>query len=818
MKKKFKSLLVVIMTLAIALSGVFNAGFVKTSAAIGPIELTEEKVFVLKPGEVSQIKLPVISTGLYIYNPKISFKVGEGAPFSFSGIKMFVGTLEVNTIGTGQPTDLVFDVTVRDTAKIGNYPVTITFEYYDVLSGSSASASVNTTFKITEEKIPAQLTIINVHLSSSNIGSNAELALTVKNEGEILAKNAYLKLEFGDGIEEKYTVKNIKLGDLAQGDKKDLKLPISILPTAASGRRTIKANFTYKNSDGSEEYTSSYEFSINLTDVVNAVKVPKLIITDLSYGSDLEPGDEFILNVKLKNIGDAKAENVELAVDESSTSATGIIKNYYMDSIAANDIDKNDTISVKIPLKVAKGSTGGLIPVKLLVRYTDKDDASFSFDETVYIDVMVKEVETGEQPNLIISNVKQDPARPSAGGNLEISFDLENKSKVDAKGLMVSVEGYSDTTFIPVNSDPYQYFELLKGGEKIRVTIPLLISNQIPEGLNKLTVNVAYDGGKSTSYTIPVKNIQNDAAGVSKPVLLITNYKADREELEAGSVFNLNFDVFNTNTSTAARNIKLEIVLDNNNTFTLTQGNNTFYISKLAPEESVTFTLPLKIKSTATTGGYPITFKLDYEYDGYVPDKENPDKGSSITIQIPVKENLRPVVDNVYVYSWDGPVYMGSPATLHLDFYNMGYSPLNNVTVSVEGDFTKADGSMYFIGNVMNGSSAYADFDVIPNVVGPATCILRINYEDSNGDIQEYIHEYTTDIMDPSFMPYPDMGGFPDGEVFNPGGAVTKKDIVPLWAFIIIQCAILILFIPITRKVIISIYKARLLKKEQEKY
>lgn len=820
MKKKVKSILVVIMTLAMVLSIIPNAGLKSASAAVEPIRLLEEKVFELKPGEVSTVKLTVKSTtGTYIYDPKITINSKEDAPFSFSSAKMYIGEAEVRNISPVNSTDIVFDVTVSDTAKIGAYTVTVKFDYIDILTNAQNSATIDLKLKVTEEKIPAQLTVSNVYLSSSSVGSNAELVFTVKNEGETLAKNAYLKLDFGEGIEEKYTVKNIKLGDLAKGDVKNLNLPISILPTASSGRRIVKAYFTYKNSDGTEEFNTSYDFSVNLTDVVDAAKLPKLVITDISYDSNLKPGDEFTLNVKLENIGDATAENVKLAIDSSSLSEKGIIKNYYMDSIDVDDIGKSGKASVRLHLKVSKASTGGLLPVKLVGKYLDSEDTSYSFEETVYIEVMtVEEEQLDEKPNIVLSNVKQSPARPEAGGKVEISFDLENKGNADAKGLMVSLEGYSDDTFIPVDSDPYQYFEVLKAGEKMRVTIPLIISKEIPEGLNKITVKVAYDNNiNGVTYPIPVKDIQNDAVGTSKPVLLITNYKADKDELVAGSIFNLTFDVYNTNATTAARNIKLEIVLDANSPFSLTQGNNTFYISKLNPEESATYTLPMKIRSTATTAGYPITFKLDYEYDGYVPDKDSPDKGSSVTINLPVKEHLRPMVDNVYLYSWDGPVYLGSPTTLHLDFFNMGYSPLNNVTIMVEGDFTKADGSMYFMGNVPNGSSNYADFDVIPNVVGTAKGILRISYEDSNGDKQEYVHEFTYDVMDPASMPMPDFG-FPGEDVFNPGGVVTKKDILPLWAFILIQCGIFVLFVPISRKVIISIYKARLLKKEQEKY
>jgi len=818
MRKRFKRLLVAIMTLAIALSGILNAGFNKTTAAVEAVKLTEEKTFEVKPGESSQIILPVKSTDLYIYDPVITIDAGD-APFTFSKPKLFVGNTEVTAIGPTSPSDLVFDVTVLDTAKIGTYTVTVKFTYIHVIDRVETSAQISFKLKITEERIPPQLTVSNVYLSSNTKDSNANLVFTVKNEGEMLAKNVYLKLDYGEGIEEKYTVKNIKLGDIARGETREMNLPIKILPTAATGRKAIKAEFTYKYSDGTAG-TFFYDFYINITDVVNAAKSPKLVITDIAYGSNLKPGDEFTLTVKLKNTGEATAQNVAAAVDGSSLSETGIIKNYYMDSIDVDDIAENEQVSVELPLKVSKNSGGGLVPVKLLITYMDSSDTVITLNETVYIDVISTVTDT-EKPNLIVSNVKQSPEKPAAGGRVDVSFDIENKSKVDATGLMVSVEGYSESTFIPVNSDPYQYYEKVKAGDKIRVTIPLLISNQIPEGLNNITVKLAYNEAMTPeTITIPVKNVQNDADGVSRPVLLITNYSTNTDNLVAGSEFELTFDVYNTNTATAARNIKVTVGFDNTtNVFSLTEGNNTFYIGKLNPEESYTKTLKLKIKSTATTGVYPIYFNLDYEYDGYNPDKTDTGNKEPYIINLPVKENLRPHVDNAYIYSWEGPIYMGSPATLHMEFYNMGRSALNNVIITVEGDFAKADGSMYFMGTVTESGTSYADFDVIPNVVGPATCILRITYEDSNGDTHEYIHEVTTDVMDPASMPFPDYSGeYPGGEVFNPDGLVEKKDILPLWAFILIQCLIFVIFVPVTRKVIISIYRARLLKKEQEKY
>ncbi len=140
---------------------------------------------------------------------------------------------------------------------------------------------------------------------------------------------------------------------------------------------------------------------------------------------------------------------------------------------------------------------------------------------------------------------------------------------------------------------------------------------------------------------------------------------------------------------------------------------------------------------------------------------------------------------------------------------------MNNVIATVEGDFTKADGNMYFLGNVAAGSSVPADFDVMPNVEGTAKGLLRISFEDSNGEKIEFTKDFQTEVM-PATVFDPGMENGGAGEVFNPEMPIAKAAILPVWLFVILQIVIVAVFIPVTRKVVINVYKARLRKKEQE--
>ncbi|MDD3173598.1 MAG: hypothetical protein PHF63_08060 [Herbinix sp.] len=808
-----KRLLVALIAMAMFATGTIGNGIHIQAAAEGNVVLAEDVNLVVTPGETTHVKIPITVVKEYILNPAITISAAAGAPFTFSKPTLHQGDLTVSAITTGSATSLEFDVKTKASATIKDYPISIVFNYHSYSNDEDTSCSISTNLSITDEKEPTQLTVSSVSLDNSKIGSKSNLSFTVTNEGELTAKNIYLVMDYGQIVEERYSATKIKVGDLSEGGTKQISLPITILSTATTGKKTWVANFTYKTLDG-DEVKSTYNVNVNLSANESA---PSLIVKNVDYKEGLKAGDNFTLSVDLKNNGMGTANSIKATLDASSVAQDGIIKNYYTDEITVSNIKKDKENTAEIPLTVSKYATGGMKNLKIVVTYKDDAGIAYTLTETIYVDIIG--ATTAGTPNIVISNVSQSPEQPLAGDKLEISFDLENKSKIAISELKVYADGLTNATFIPIKSEPYQYIEKLKAGEKVRITIPLIASTSITEGLNNLTIKYKYTGGEESSVIIPVHDVQNDLGSSSKPKLIISKYTTDVEELRAGSTFNFTYDIYNTNSSVAAKNITVTIT-QADNIFTVTQGSNSFFINKIEAGETVENTIELKVKSDATTKAYPLKITIDYEYEGMEPNPETGETGVTKTEELNLQaiENARPVADNIQVYSWDGNVMVGGTATLSFEFYNMGKSVLNNVVATVEGEgFTKADGSMYFIGNVEAGSSSLVEFDVIPNMEGTVPGTLKISYEDSNGDTVEFTKDFEGAVMGATTI---DPGVIDDGsgEVLNPDVQTVKAAILPLWAFVILQVAIFILFVPITRKIIISAYRSKLRKKEQEQY
>lgn len=780
----------------------------------------EPKVYVLVPGETTKLKVPVRSVGTTISSPEI-LADASGTPYTVSQPVLRTGNLDVpfNSIYEFLDQYIEFDVTVDETAEIGVYQIKLLIEGKDD-SGENVSAELAVKTQILEEREPAQLAVYDIKYDNAIIGKKMNLSFTVRNEGEITARNVYLSIDYGDtGMAAGYSTKNIKIKDLGKQEDTQVTLPIKVLSTAKPGMNTLTVNFTYKNSKGKSN-TDSQEIYINLKENDSA---PELVLDSFKYKENVKPGQKLGLIVKIKNEGKSKAYDLKLSVDESSLGTSKFIKDYYTDYIELADIGAGSTHKAEIPLLVSKEATGGLKDLKLNLVYYDEQGVEYQSSITIYPDIKTEGVTENGTPVVIISNVKQTPQNPEAGGSLAVSFDIENKSAMDLSDFKIGISNLANSSFIPVGSDPYKYIGVLKAGTSKKVTMNMTVSEEAADGLNILTLGYTYAGGGDT-VDIPVLNVKNELGSASKPKLIISNYEVDVEELKAGSVFNFSFEIHNTHSSVAAKNIIITVSGkpegSQTEIFSVTQGSNSFFVKKIGPGETYSNSLEMKVRSDAATAAYPITVTIEYEYDGIEPNPTTGEIGETVTheLLLQVVENARPVVDYVNVYSYDGQVMMGSPANLGFEFYNMGKSTLNNVIARVEGDFTSTAGDMYFIGNVAAGESAYAEFEVIPNVEGTAKGVVKITYEDSNGDEQVYTKEFEAPVMGALPTEPWETGDF-NGEdmgAFNPSVEQPKKPILPTWAFVLLLIAIFVIFVPVTYKVIISIYKSRLRKKEDE--
>ncbi|SHO54192.1 COG1361 S-layer family protein [Anaerocolumna xylanovorans] len=773
------------------------------------------------PGETVHVKLPIKAAGGYLLQPRITV-VTEEKPYKVQNIALtgdgFTAANPPITIGTSK-LYIEFDLTVKETAKIGTTKLEIKVDAsYDngsgYTSGTFTVPSVN--FIINNEIEPAQLTIDNANYGDATIGKKIDLTFTIRNEGKIAARNAYFSIDdtsFSDAkIAPNYSKLEQKIGDsgvLKGGDSYNVKLPLKIQNDATAGPKKLKVNMNYKDEDG-KSFTNSSQIYIT----VNAnAEAPVIEVVSTKYASELVAGDKFNMVVTVRNTGKSPARNVQVTVD--GLSSDGFLPGYTGKTLTVDNVAANGKADVKIPLIVSEMAKVGLKEIPVTISYTDETKTPFSTKTSVYLAVEATEgVDENGKPNIVITNVTQSPDAPNAGARVDVSFDIENKSKVDISDVKIALASAAGDVFTPLSAEPYYYIDSIKGGKKVRVNMSLKAADTISEGTNSLTLKYSYvaNGKTNADETVPIYilNVQNSGAGSSKPKLIISNFSTGEEKLVAGSAFDFTFEIKNTHSSISARNIKVT-VNQTDNIFMVDNGSNTFYISKISAGESIKKTLKLRVKSDAVTKAYPLDITMDYDYEGA---KANPTTGqigetAKETINLQAAENARPVIDNIVVGSWDAPI-VNQPCTMTFAFYNMGKSTLNNVKATVSGDYTLSSGDMLFIGNVEAGSQEPAELEVIPSVEGLAKGVLTVTFEDSTGQEVTITKDFEGTIQG-AYIPDPGSTGMPDGGVV----ATAKKAILPVWLFIIVQVVVLGAGIVATRKIKVNLYKKKLRKMEE---
>ncbi|WP_313132015.1 COG1361 S-layer family protein [Anaerocolumna sp.] len=818
--KKARKILMLIVIFALIISNLSGTPL-SVNAATASLSFTEKVNDIVGiPGKTVHVKLPVRSTGTYISNPRISVDKKD-VPFTAENIQLSADGYSSNNppVGISAATTYIeFDLKVKETAKIGAYPLKI-YVKYTAFNEENQSEEVTLQVPsldvvISEEKEPAQLTVDNVAFDNAIIGSSADLSFVIKNEGEITALNTRFSVDGYEaaGISPKYSKLNQEAGyngKLTAGESFQVILPVSILSTATAGSKTLTINMTSKDIDGVETKTEN-KIYINIDENSNA---PKIEIDSTKHAGELKAGSTFNLVTTLRNAGASEAKDIEVEIE--GLGVESFLPNYTTKTVKVGNLKQSKKIDAKVPLIVSKEAKGGLKTVTVKISYKDSKGNPYTATNTLYLEVTAADGVSSEgKPNIVISNVTQSPNSPNAGGRVDVSFDLINKSKIDINEIKIAATNLSNTNFSPVNSDPYQYLEKLEGGKKARITMPLLVSNEAAEGVHTLEIKCDYKDNSGTPQsdpaTIYVLDVQNSGA-TSKPKLIISNFSTDIEELRAGSTFNFIFDIYNTHSNVDAKNIKVT-VSQAENVFAVTKGSNTFYIDKISAGQTKENSIELKVKSDAVTKAYPLEIKFEYEYAGAEVNPTTGEIGEKVTetINLQAVENSRPVVNNIYVGSWGTPT-VNQPTAVTFEFYNMGKSTLNNVYATVEGDYTLTTGNMYYIGNVQSGASEYVEMEIIPTLEGTAKGNLVISFEDSNGEEVKVTKEFES-VVQGEFVPE-----FPGGDGMGgefPVEASVKKPILPIWLFVIIQAGVLVVGIPVSRKIVLGLHLKKLRKKE----
>ncbi|ALV63667.1 Uncharacterized protein ADU37_CDS19680 [Thermococcus sp. 2319x1] len=566
-----------------------------------------------------------------------------------------------------------FKFKVNENIAPGIYPLYISLAYYVQRGENLQMLQGFDYFSITViREGEATFEIENIEKPEAvHPGEDFEVTIGLRNLGFEPAKEVLVdlspSLEFQNGaILIDNTTKQHFTYIVGTNKVMEYKFRLHVSEDASTGSYPMRLKVTYYSGDSKEQREQTFDFSIQV------VRRNQAFIEIESVEMDpkaIEPGDEFVLKVKVKNVGEERARAFSFRIEPSEVSVPGDVTkvdlsflqnlpiqgsqsmsenlqvaiNQIMEQLARENIDAflpigEDNVKylpelvpgeekiLEFHLKANERLENGIYPLKVSLEYlSTPNDEKLTEDRLIGIPILGRE-------HIIISKVSTSPSRVLAGtNNVEINFEVENIGSGGARYVILK----------PMPEDP---FELSETSEQI-INIGTLRQGDSAKASFKVNVR---EGAKGGTYEIPIKmeykdssgNVREDTIKIpvivnEKPKITVEKVSFDKTPTQGEEVL-VYIRVKNIG-GEQAENVIIEGVVKADQPFTLSKRSD--YIGTLDPGKEGEGVLELSIANNAIPKDYTIQVRIRA-----VGDKESGDDNVYVfeeSITIPVKENIK---------------------------------------------------------------------------------------------------------------------------------------------------------------------------------
>ena len=268
-------------------------------------------------------------------------------------------------------------------------------------------------------------------------------------------------------------------------------------------------------------------------------------------------------------------------------------------------------------------------------------------------------------------------------------------------------------------------------------------------GTPDFSFGISYTGQNGTNtndnmplpypYTEQSLSITQATDDIPAPTVILNSANYGKVAI-VGQPFALSTMATNTSTNLDLDNVSLKIVLPNG--ITLANGNSQVLIGDVAKGGSIEHTFSLVAEGVANdVKSLPV--QLIYTYEAFVGGRRT-QFTSQQDISINVQQPTRFDIQNMFT---DVEMFMGNESYMSASLVNKGKTTVYNVTAELISDTLTAY-DVEFLGNIMPGSTADAEFDFTASQVGTSTGKLVVTYEDDTGTQYTLEREFSIEVLE----------------------------------------------------------------------
>lgn len=482
--KIFKKILVILIMAIFMLSNIssysFNVAYASSTEddLIVPEIIPTQSISIttVTPGETAHISI-LVRLNTYLDNQSISIDSDDPHIEITSDITL---TRQFSQppikLESNMETKLEFDVLVKDTAKKGNYNLTLKASGMDIFNNYHSEIKMKQPIVI---KVPVEKSEPNLVISDLNIpeevkaGEQFNVTFTLTNAGGLTAKDTSIMIDgfVADGIMPAYTKSRINQGDIKSSSFNSISVPLKVANEAMGGHKTLTVKITCKDSD-KKDYLVDIPIYINVKGG-SSLGDPNLLISDVTQSvSSPMAGSKVIISFNLVNKSSSDLKEIKITPTNLTNANFSPVKSepYQYISNLKSGVKKK----VNMNLLVSKDVVEGLN--ELDISYTYKDDAGKAFGpitSKLFVLNVQNSDDKGSTPKLIISDFKTSEESIKAGKTFDFGFDVLNtNSKVSAKNIKVTLSSTDNVFSVTKGSNSF-YIPVIKAGETKHNTMNL---------------------------------------------------------------------------------------------------------------------------------------------------------------------------------------------------------------------------------------------------------------------------------------------------------------------------------------------------------
>lgn len=435
-------------------------------------------------------------------------------------------------------------------------------------------------------------------------GQINNLKLSIFNRATVRISNARVKIDLPSGlsIQTGSDVRNI--GSFTYGETYIVDYPITLSENIESGSYPISVTVsgTTVENNTAIELTSTETVYIPVSGKGAAPagdsSVP-LLIVDNFKAAEIKAGEEFTLDLGLKNVGTKEIKGVKVSIsDPSGKLYPAKTNNIYISSVAAGELSKQS-----IAMKAGKDAAGANVSLNVYMNYRDASGNVLENSDAITISVPGgAQVVDGSvvNPILMVTDYNYGGENVLAGSDFQLTITVTNTSGKPLRNIKLTVADGSGTV-IPEKGSSSAFISSIGAGGSATKTFYMTVANSAMAGINNMSVSMTYednDGGSfSASDSISVPIAQKDR--------LVVDDILDPGYLSVGMEGYINVNYYNMG-QTVLHNLRISVEGEN---FTM-QGNSSTYVGNMASGRSDYYNFVIYPGEEGTSSG-TITFSYE---------------------------------------------------------------------------------------------------------------------------------------------------------------------------------------------------------------